>query len=187
MYCSRRATGIAINSGSNWHNGNGPCLSSPENPLDLSMGSVNKALYYKVIEEAPVAYVGNQHPVENVSWFDAANFCNMLSVEAGLQKFYKPSEDGEEVVSDYRSNGYRLPTEAEWEFACRAGSKDYRYGDLGSIAWYKDNSDGKTHEVGTKDPNAWGLYDMLGNVWEWCNDIYDEEVYGKYRIFRGGA
>ncbi|WP_152495388.1 formylglycine-generating enzyme family protein, partial [Dehalobacter sp. UNSWDHB] len=58
---------------------------------------------------------------------------------------------------------------------------------VNKIAWYKENSEGRTHEVGTKEPNAWGLYDMLGNVWEWCWDIYDEKVYGPYRIFRGGG
>lgn len=156
-------------------------------PFLLGKYPITKDIYSKVMGKMPAAYEENQHPVENVSWFDAANFCNWLSGEADLKNFYIPSDDGEEVISDYDSNGYRLPTEAEWEFACRAGSKEYRYGDLDSIAWYKGNSEGMTHEVGTKEPNIWGLYDMLGNVWEWCNDIYDEEVYGKYRIFRGGG
>ncbi len=78
---------------------------------------------------------------------------------------------------DPDSNGYRLPTEAEWEYVCRAGTKDPRYGDIDNIAWYKDNSGGKPNEVGLKEPNDWGLYDMLGNVWEWCSDIYDETEY----------
>jgi formylglycine-generating enzyme required for sulfatase activity len=85
------------------------------------------------------------------------------------------------------ANGYRLPTEAEWEYACKAGTTGIRYGDLDDIAWYKANSDRSPHDVGLKEPNAWGLYDMLGNVWEWCSDIYDESVYGSYRIFRGGG
>lgn len=65
--------------------------------------------------------------------------------------------------------------------------KAIRYGDIDEIAWYRQNSGGQTHEVGTKQPNEWGLFDMIGNVWEWCSDIYDEETYGRYRIFRGGG
>lgn len=91
------------------------------------------------------------------------------------------------IICDLKVNGYRLPLEGEWEYACKAGTSGARYGELEEIAWYKGNSQGGTHEVGTKSPNAWGLYDMLGNVWEWCSDIYDEEVYGSYRIFRGGG
>jgi len=72
---------------------------------------------------------------------------------------------------------FRLPTEAEWERACQAGGDAQRYGAVGEIAWYKDNSEGSTHPVRMKTPNAWGLYDMLGNVWEWCADWYDEKAY----------
>lgn len=84
-------------------------------------------------------------------------------------------------------NGFRLPTEAEWQYACQAGTRKIRYGELDEIAYYKENSLDGTQDVGGKLPNEFGLYDMLGNVWEWCSDIYDESVYGSYRVFRGGG
>ena len=84
-------------------------------------------------------------------------------------------------------SGFRLPTDAEWEYACRAGTRGPRYGLLDEIAWYRDNSEARPRPVGLKAPNAWELHDMLGNVWEWCDDLYDPEVYGTYRIFRGGG
>jgi sulfatase modifying factor 1 len=91
------------------------------------------------------------------------------------------------VEWDASADGYRLPTEAEWEHACRAGTTGARYGRLDEIAWHRGNSYERIHDVGGKQPNAWGLYDMLGNVWDWCWDIYDAEVYGTYRVLRGGG
>jgi formylglycine-generating enzyme required for sulfatase activity len=103
-------------------------------------------------------------PVESVSWFDAVRFCNALSEQTGRTPAY--AIHGEDVDWDASADGYRLPTEAEWEHACRAGTTGPRYGVLADIAWHRDNSGDRIHEVGGKQPNAWGLHDMLGNVWE---------------------
>ena len=94
---------------------------------------------------------------------------------------------GEDIEWNTAADGYRLPTEAEWEHACRADTSGSRYAPLDNIAWYRGNSDGQIQDVGGKQPNAWGLYDMLGNVWEWCWDLYDPEAYGTYRVLRGGG
>ncbi|USQ79092.1 formylglycine-generating enzyme family protein [Ornithinimicrobium faecis] len=149
-------------------------------------------------------------PATDISWFDAVAHCNRLSASAGLTPAYEirsgptdvrsldngsapsvtssaPSVPEPEVVWDRAADGYRLPTEAEWEHACRAGTTGPRYGDLDTIAWFRDNSDERPHEVGLKAPNAFGLHDTLGNVWEWCWDVYDAEAYGSYRVLRGGG
>ncbi|SDR84264.1 formylglycine-generating enzyme family protein [Actinopolymorpha singaporensis] len=126
-------------------------------------------------------------PVTNVNWFDAVDLCNKLSARHGLRPAYSRDPRAGDVIWDRAADGYRLPTEAEWQYACKAGTTGYRYGELDDIAWYADNSGGRPHDVGGKAPNPWGLFDMLGNVWEWCWDLYDEEVYGSYHIFRGGG
>jgi formylglycine-generating enzyme required for sulfatase activity len=139
--------------------------------------------------------------MEQVTWVQAANYCNARSKAEGLQPCY--NEDTAECNFD--ADGYRLPTEAEWEYACRAGMEsDYSFGNdtrwLGDFAWFADNADKKTHPVGQKRPNPWGLYDMHGNVAEWCNDNYGKEYYasspdknprgpaeGKQNVLRGGS
>ncbi len=128
-------------------------------------------------------------PVTDVSWNDAVAFCNALSETRGLRPCYRGLGDPQAhgVRCDWDASGYRLPTEAEWEHACRAGSTDSRYGPLDEIAWHRGNSEGRVHEVGLKAPNRWGLHDTIGNVWEWCWDVYDARVYGPYRAFRGGG
>jgi formylglycine-generating enzyme required for sulfatase activity len=156
-------------------------------PFLLSPYLVTQDLYYSITKESPFSFKGDQKPAENISWNDAIHFCNKLSQKTGLNQYYSISSDRKDVITNLLSNGYRLPSEAEWEYACRAGKTEVKYGEIDKIAWYKENSDGKTHEVGKKEPNAWGLYDMLGNVWEWCWDIYDETTYGSYRVFRGGG
>jgi formylglycine-generating enzyme required for sulfatase activity len=156
-------------------------------PFSLARYPVTQDQYAAVTGAWPSPVRAPQQPVVNVSWLDAARFCNRLSLAEGLRACYEmhPDETGAAVVGD--ANGYRLPTESEWEYACRAGSNATRYGELDAIAWYAANSGGVAHDVGAKQPNAWGLHDMLGNVWEWCVDLYDHEVYGDYRVFRGGG
>jgi formylglycine-generating enzyme required for sulfatase activity len=141
------------------------------------------------------------NPVEMIRWDDAAIYCNKRSRDEGLEPCYNE----ETFACNFAASGYRLPTEAEWEYACRAGtSGDYSFGSdarqLMQYAWIAENSDKRTHPVGEKKPNALGLYDMYGNVAEWCNDWYDKESYksgpasnprgpkdGTRRVLRGGA
>jgi len=153
----------------------------------LSKFPVTQKIYYSIMSECPCTFRGDNRPVETVTWEDAVIFCNTLSELAGLTSCYRIKPNEGVINFEINADGYRLPTEAEWQYACQAGTNNIRYGELGKIAWYKENSNNETHTVGRKEPNEWGLYDMLGNVWEWCSDIYDESVYGKYRIFRGGG
>jgi formylglycine-generating enzyme required for sulfatase activity len=148
---------------------------------------VTRELYGAVRGEAPSG--APRTPVTEVSWMEAVRFCNLMSAETGLGPCYSMGDDpdGQDVVCDWTADGYRLPSEAEWEYACRAGTSGVRYGELDEIAWYRENSGGELHDVATKAPNAWGLYDMIGNAWEWCWDVYDPRVYGPYRVFRGGG
>ncbi|GAA1999879.1 SUMF1/EgtB/PvdO family nonheme iron enzyme [Nocardiopsis rhodophaea] len=147
---------------------------------------VTQSLYAQVIGQRPSTARGDQLPVESVSWEDAVQFCNALSQREGLMPAYRFHAD-DTAEWDVSADGYRLPTEAEWEHACRAGTTGPRYGQLDEVAWYRGNSHGQIHPVGGKQPNAWGLYDVLGNVWNWCWDIYDAEMYGTYRLLRGGG
>lgn len=153
----------------------------------LAPHPVTTELYHAITNQSPVAVDESQKPVVNISWNDAIAFCNLLSRKAGLKECYSITGNSEDVICDWNVDGYRLPSEAEWQYACKAETTGYRYGEIDNIAWYNENSGGKLHEVGQKEPNAWGLYDMLGNTWEWCWDLYDEQVYGSYRIFRGGS
>ncbi|MEV0411428.1 formylglycine-generating enzyme family protein [Streptomyces sp. NPDC050448] len=156
---------------------------------ELAAFPVTQALYAEVTGRRPSSVHGDRLPVEGVSWWDAVRFCNALSERDGLAPAYRFDADGEGegIGWDASADGYRLPTEAEWEHACRAGTAGPRYGPLDDIAWYRGNSAERIHTVGGKRPNPWGLYDMLGNVWDWCWDVYDAEVYGSYRVLRGGG
>ena len=129
---------------------------------------VTQAEYQNVMSSNPSYFGGNPNrPVEQVTWYDAVNYCQTLTVSAQAAGL---------ITTNWV---YRLPTEAEWEYACRAGTTTtYYFGEdaygtrLPSYAWYSVNSGGQTHDVGGRAPNRWGLYDMAGNVWEWCQDWY---------------
>lgn len=155
--------------------------------FSLGIHEVTQSQYERVMGNNPSGFKGANNPVEQVSWEDAVEFCRKLSE--------LPAEKAAGRV-------YRLPTEAEWEYACRAGTTTkYSFGDddseLGNYAWFKGNSGNTSHPVGGKKPNAWGLYDMHGNVWEWCQDWYGDypsgtvtdpmgATSGSYRVNRGG-
>lgn len=178
-------------------------------PFYISKYEITQQQYKAVMGNNPSEFKGDDLPVEQVSWYDALNFCNRLSQSEGLTPCY--TMNGTKVTCDFEANAYRLPTEAEWEYAAKAGTKtDFYSGkltysgnspidpNLDKIAWYSANSSNATHPVGQKAPNAFGLYDMSGNVWEWCWDRYAEypsketkdyqgpEI-GTYRVYRGGG
>ena len=150
----------------------------------LARYPITQALWQTIMGNNPSHFKGENHPVDQVSWEDVQEFIANLNERTG-------------------ENLYRLPTEAEWEYACRSGSSGtYSFGDdeklLGEYAWFNNNSEQKTHPVGGKKPNAWGLYDMHGNVWEWCQDWHGDYPQGSVtdpvglssgsrRVFRGGS
>ncbi len=146
---------------------------------------VTRHLYSAVGGEAMPDERRGEAPVVLVSWFDAVTWCNAASHEFGLRPAY--AVDGAGVDWDVSADGFRLPTEAEWELACRAGTDGPRYGPLADIAWTGADGVEEAQPVGLKQPNGFGLFDTLGNVWEWCWDHLDPARYAGYRVFRGGG
>jgi formylglycine-generating enzyme required for sulfatase activity len=147
-------------------------------PFFLGSTEVTQALFEAVTGLTPSEFEGPQRPVEQVSWDDAVIFCNLLSEALGLQPAY--AGEGNNVVWIRQADGYRLPSEAEWEYAARAGAVARRFaveGPLVDSAWHSENSGGQTHDVGQLLPNPWGLFDLNGNVYEW---VWDRK--GHYRL-----
>jgi formylglycine-generating enzyme required for sulfatase activity len=151
----------------------------------LGVTEVTQGQYQSVMGNNSSKFKGSDDlPVEFVSWLDALQFCNTLSVREGLPPFYEINGE-KSSVPDLKGTGYRLPTEAEWEYACRGGDNPLLFGfgdkheDIHEFGWIKTNSGGKTHPVGQKKPNKFGLYDMHGNVWEWCWDVFDMKYYAE--------
>ena len=162
---------------------------------------VTQKAYETLTQQNPSKSKGPDQPVEQVDWYHAILYCNLRSLKEGL----KPCYDSKTLACDFTAAGYRLPTEAEWEYACRAGTQEkYSFGSdparLKTSAWFKANASQAPHPVGQKAPNPWGLYDMHGNVTEWCQDIYSENYYqqnesqdprgpsvGDKRVLRGGS
>ena len=159
---------------------------------------VTQELYEAVMGPHHATFEGARHPVQDVSWYDAVAFCNELSKQEGKRAAYRVQ--GESVTWDHDADGYRLPTEAEWEYAARGGEEHVYSGsdDLGTVGWYDSNSDNVTHEVGGKRANGYGLYDMTGNLHEWVWDWYGDYPSGTVtdptgpstgsdRVTRGGG
>jgi formylglycine-generating enzyme required for sulfatase activity len=173
----------------------------------ISETEVTQDLWQAVMGTNPSIFKGPDNPVENVSWYDAVRFCNALSELCGLAPAY--TIEGETVTWNRQAKGYRLPTEAEWEYAARGGQSGATGDPLSiaaysggatamEIAWYGGNAGKRTQPVKGKAPNELGLYDMSGNVWEWCWDWFGDYptdyAYnpagpdtGFKRVYRGGS
>ncbi len=178
-------------------------------PFLMSRTEVTQEQYEAMMGSNPSVFKDPELPVETISWYEAVEFCNKLSRQEGFDTCFTGS--GANIHCDFTANGYRLPTEAEWEYACRAVTEtDFHTGNmthsgpspldpaLGRAGWYGGNSGSRTHPVGAKEPNAFGLYDMHGNVYEWCWDWFDSyssgpaedprgPTSGSNRVLRGGS
>lgn len=204
--------GCARGAGSCWRYEKPRHLVSIGHQLEVMKTEVTQELYVSVTGTEPwllkendnctrlgKAAVGASHPAHCISWTDAVVFANSLSVSEGLKACYRV-KDGKVFWSDPTCEGWRLPTEAEWEYAARGNTKNPFSGgrDANQLAWYFDNSSGKSNPVAQLLPNSFGLYDMSGNVFEWSWDWFDSYVnlsvsdpkgpsVGSFRVRRGGS
>lgn len=181
--------------------GESPAHKVKLSPFYIDKHEVTQEMYKKLELSNPSHFKNEKNPAEMVAWVNAAIYCNERSIEEGLTPCY----DEKTWECNFKANGYRLPTEAEWEYAAKAGTDSkYFFGtdskNLKNYAIYSKNSSGKPETAGSRKPNQFGLFDMYGNVAEWCNDFYAADYYGKSpaenpagpaegkeRVIRGGS
>ncbi|MCX7736908.1 MAG: SUMF1/EgtB/PvdO family nonheme iron enzyme [Candidatus Kapabacteria bacterium] len=171
-------------------------------PFFISKFEVNQLQWKTIMDNSNPSHtfeLGDYKPVNQVTFLRAVEFCNKLSITEKLTPCY--TINGEEVTCDFNANGYRLPTEAEWEYAARAGKTDFTEDEILLMGWFSINSNKHSQECGQLKANEWGIYDMFGNVYEWCWDFYDEDYYtfspevdprgpepvSNHRVIRGGC
>lgn len=196
---STLSSGIYLRGSENGFNDEAPVKSiNITSELIVSKTELNQRLFEYIMKSNPSTLKSNNLPVYNTTWLEAIEFCNSLSAKDSLEKAYSIIND--EVVWNDNANGWRLPTEAEWEYFARAGELADSPQDLNKYAWFNQNSGMNPHIISSKQPNTFGIYDALGNVSEWCWDYYEANYYnsndtlnpkgpinGEYRVHRGGS